>query len=57
MGIPLPIETVRLLVRVFELSDAENEASLRGPERLGMSRAGELEPRGRPHVLFEARPG
>ena len=43
--------------RIVAVVDAENEASLRVPERIGMSRAGELKPRGRPHVLFEARRG
>ena len=40
--------------RIVAVVDAENDASLRIPERIGMRRAGTIEAYGRPHVLFEA---
>ena len=41
--------------RIIALVDAENEASLRVPERLGMRRIESIEAYGRPHVLFATR--
>jgi RimJ/RimL family protein N-acetyltransferase len=38
--------------RVITVVDAENEASLRVPERIGMTRIESIEAYGRPHVLF-----
>jgi RimJ/RimL family protein N-acetyltransferase len=38
--------------RVVALVDAENEASLRVAERIGMERQGTVDAHGRPHVLF-----
>jgi [ribosomal protein S5]-alanine N-acetyltransferase len=38
--------------RIIAVVDAENEASLRVPERIGMGRVETIEAHGRPHVLF-----
>jgi RimJ/RimL family protein N-acetyltransferase len=43
--------------RLIAVVDAENEASLRVPERIGMRRAEEVKSRGRPHVLFATSRG
>lgn len=40
--------------RIVSLVDERNEASLRVPERIGMTRVDVVEAHGRPHVLFEA---
>ena len=40
--------------RIVALVDAENEASLRVAERIGMARVETIEAHGRPHVLFAA---
>ena len=42
--------------RIVALVDAENEASLRVAERIGMARVETIEAHGRPHVLFAAAP-
>jgi ribosomal-protein-alanine N-acetyltransferase len=41
-------------VRIVAVVDAENLASLRVAERIGMARIEEIEAHGRPHVLFAA---
>jgi ribosomal-protein-alanine N-acetyltransferase len=38
--------------RIIAVVDVENEASLRVPERIGMTRTESIEAYGRPHVLF-----
>lgn len=38
--------------RIIAVVAAENDASLRVPERLGMTRVGGIHAHGRPHVLF-----
>jgi len=38
--------------RIIAVVDAENEASLRVPERIGMLRSKTIDAHGRPHVLF-----
>jgi len=40
--------------RIVAVVDAENEASIRAPERIGMTRIESIEAYGRPHVLFAA---
>jgi RimJ/RimL family protein N-acetyltransferase len=40
--------------RIIAVVDAENERSLRVPERIGMRRVETIEAHGRPHVLFAA---
>jgi len=40
--------------RIVAVVDAENEASIRVPERIGMTRIESIEAYGRPHVLFAA---
>jgi [ribosomal protein S5]-alanine N-acetyltransferase len=40
--------------RIIAVVDAENEASLRVPERIGMRRVETVHAHGRPHVLFAA---
>jgi [ribosomal protein S5]-alanine N-acetyltransferase len=40
--------------RIIAVVDAENEASLRLPERIGMKKIETIHARGRPHVLFAA---
>jgi [ribosomal protein S5]-alanine N-acetyltransferase len=41
--------------RIVAVVDAENEASLRVAERIGMGRIEEIDAHGRPHILFAAR--
>ena len=38
--------------RIVAVVDVQNEASLRVPERIGMTRVGTVEAHGRPHALF-----
>jgi ribosomal-protein-alanine N-acetyltransferase len=40
--------------RIIAVVDAENEASLRVPERIGMTKIETIQAHGRPHVLFAA---
>jgi [ribosomal protein S5]-alanine N-acetyltransferase len=40
--------------RIIAVVDAENEASLRVPERIGMKKIETIHAHGRPHVLFAA---
>ena len=40
--------------RIIALVDEENEASLRVPKRIGMTRMETIQAHGRPHVLFAA---
>jgi [ribosomal protein S5]-alanine N-acetyltransferase len=40
--------------RIIAVVDAENEPSLRVPERIGMQKIETIQVRGRPHVLFAA---
>jgi ribosomal-protein-alanine N-acetyltransferase len=40
--------------RIIAVVDAENETSLRVPERIGMRRVETIQAHGRPHVLFAA---
>jgi RimJ/RimL family protein N-acetyltransferase len=40
--------------RIIGVVDHENAASLRVPERIGMTRMHTIEAHGRPHVLFAA---
>ena len=40
---------------IIAVVDRDNEPSLRVPERIGMTRVGEIDAYGRPHVLFAAR--
>jgi ribosomal-protein-alanine N-acetyltransferase len=40
--------------RIIAVVDAENEASLRVPERIAMQRVGAIHAHGRPHILFAA---
>ncbi len=40
--------------RIIAVVDAENEASLRVPERIGMRKIETIQAHGRPHVLFAA---
>ena len=40
--------------RIIAVVDAENEASLRVPERIGMTKVETIQAHGRPHVLFAA---
>jgi [ribosomal protein S5]-alanine N-acetyltransferase len=42
--------------RIIAVVDAENEASLRVPERIGMTRVESIEAYGRPHALFAITP-
>jgi [ribosomal protein S5]-alanine N-acetyltransferase len=42
------------VARIIAVVDAENVASLRVPERIGMKRVSTIEAHGRPHVLFAA---
>ena len=41
--------------RIVAVVDLENEASLRIPERIGMTRSEIIEAHGRPHALFVSR--
>jgi [ribosomal protein S5]-alanine N-acetyltransferase len=41
--------------RIVAVVDEDNEASLRVPEKIGMTRIGEIEVHARPHVLFAAQ--
>ena len=43
--------------RLIAVVDAENQRSLRVPERLGMRRVGDIEAHGRAHILFAIQCG